>query len=266
MSRRAGGTEVLDLPQATFFDVHPVLLEIVKDVAAFLIGAAVSWLLTVGHGLWRTREARRFWRPFLSDDLCIILGRFKEFSSFERSGFLGVGDAIALAELQRYLARIGRRRGAEVIYADQCGGDDLHHTIICLGGPDANSVTLDALKLIKPKLQYGDPSINEVAIQDTAFVPPHLYLPHAAGRDGSTIDYGIILRVPNPFAKEKTLLIIGGSFGHGTWAGARYVTSHDFLNQALPKTQSPLEYLVETRVVRDTPQAIRLLVARIIDN
>jgi hypothetical protein len=42
---------------------------------------------------WKTRKPRKFWRPFLSEDLHIVLGRFGEFEEFERSGFIGVGDA-----------------------------------------------------------------------------------------------------------------------------------------------------------------------------
>ncbi len=33
----------------------------------------------------------------------------------------------------------------------------------------------------------------------------------------------------NPFSSKKRAVYIAGSFGYGTWAGARYVMSEEFL-------------------------------------
>ena len=191
----------------------------------------------------------------------LVIGRFGEFQSFERSGLLGVGDAIALAELQHYLGKIGATE-PQVVYADRIEGDDLKHTLISLGGPDANAVTRDAVKLIDSKLRFGDPSINEIAIRDTGVDPPHYYVPSTPDHDGAATDYGVILRARNPFAADKEVMIIAGSFGHGTIAGTRYVTSPAFLALPASKARGALECLVETDVVRDAPQSIRLMVAR----
>jgi len=57
-------------------------------------------------------------------------------------------------------------------------------------------------------------------------------------------------------------MIIAGSFGHGTWAGTRYVMSPAFLELPEAKARGAPECLVKTDVVRDTPQAIRLIVVR----
>ena len=103
------------------------LLDLPKDAAKFLIGGAAGWALNYASDRWRTRKARSFWRPFLGHDLRLVIGRFQEFGSFERSGMLGVGDAIALAELQYYLRQIGVAE-PKVVYADSLAGDDLKHT------------------------------------------------------------------------------------------------------------------------------------------
>ena len=93
-----------------------------------------------------------------------------------------------------------------------------------IGGPDPNAVTREAVKLIDSKLRFGDPSIHEIAIRDTGVDPPRLYVPSEPDRDGVVTDYGLILRAPNPFAADKEIMIIAGSFGHGTVAGTRYAT------------------------------------------
>jgi hypothetical protein len=56
-------------------------------------------------------------------------------------------------------------------------------------------------------------------------------------------------------------MIIAGSSGHGTVAGTRYAISPAFLSLPISKARDAFECLVETDVVRDAPQAIRLLVA-----
>jgi hypothetical protein len=145
--------------------------DLIKDGVKFLIGGAARWALKVARDHWRTRNAHSFWRPFLSNDVRLVIGRFGQFPSFERSGLLGVGDAIALAELQHYLGQIGASE-PQLVYVDRLDGDALKHTLISLPGPDANAVTREAVKLIDSKLRFGDPSINEIAIRDTGVNPP----------------------------------------------------------------------------------------------
>lgn len=234
--------------------------DLAKESGKYLIGAAAGWLLKAGGDRWRTRRARTFWRPFLSKDVRIVIGRFENFKNWEPSGLLGVGDAIALSELQKYLTQIGGN--PEVVYADRIDGDSLKHTLISLGGPDVNQVTREAVKKIDSRLRFGDPSSNEIAIKDTAVVPQNLYTPTVPDIDGSAVDYGVILRAPNPFSAGKEIMILAGSFGHGTWAATRYVTSLEFLNLPISNTLNALEYLVSTDVVKDTPQAIHLIVGR----
>ena len=67
----------------------------------------------------------------------------------------------------------------------------LKHTIIALGGPDANAVTRDAVKHINSKLRFGDPEVNDIAIRDTTSEPPRFYAPSPADRDGTGTDYGL---------------------------------------------------------------------------
>lgn len=235
--------------------------DLTKDAAKALISAGTGWALKGVYDRFRTRKARSFWKPFLSKDLRLVVGPFRQFKGFERSGLLGVGDARALAELQRYLAQIGAHE-PKVVYADRLGDDDQRQTLISLGGPDANKVTRDAVELIASKLRFGDPLVHDIRIRDTAMAPPVIYVPSEPDCDGSATDYGLILRAPNPVAPDKQIMIIGGSFGHGTLAGTRYVTSPEFLGLPVSKAGEALECLVKTDVIFDEPQAIRNVQAR----
>ncbi|HEY2498384.1 MAG TPA: hypothetical protein VGK24_15070 [Candidatus Angelobacter sp.] len=243
--------------------ITPFALDLMKDCAKFLIGAGAGWILRTARERWRTRNARSFWRPFLSDDLCIVVGSFHEFKNFERSGLLGVGDAIALGELQTFLSRIGGKKVPHA-YASRFNGDMLKQTLVVIGGPDANSVALEALVLFKSTFQVGP---EDVAITDTTTTPPKLYSPNELDKNGSGVDYGLILCGPNPFCPNKMMMLIAGCYGHGTLAGARYVSSPEFLT--LPQVQDggkSFECLIKTDVMRDTPQAIHLIDIRKIEN
>jgi hypothetical protein len=247
----------------TFARTHipPFVLSLIADGAKFLIGAGFGWLFKAGRDRWRTRHARSMWRPFLSNDLCIVLGRFKEFGDFERSGLFGVGDVIALAELQRFLTEMGAPN-VEVIYADELKGDGLKRTIIAIGGPEANSVTKDAFGLFGPRFIFGKDTKEDATILDTAVEPPIIYSPNNLETNRRGTDYGLILSGSNPFSAQKMMMIIAGCFGYGTWAGTRYVISEDFLKIRSTHESEPFECLIQTDVVRDTPQSIRLLKTR----
>lgn len=238
--------------------IPAVVLDLMKDGAKFLIGAGAGWVLRKGTERWRTRHARSFWRPFLSDDLYLVVGSFPEFRKFERSGLLGLGDAIALGEIQRFLTQIGAKR-VEQVFANRLNGDGLKQTMVVLGGPDANSVAFDAFGQFNSQFRFGP---SDVAIRDTATTPTKVYFPSNFDENGSGIDYGLILCGPNPFCPDKKMMLIAGCYGHGTWAGARYVGSKEFLELPQIKDGGTFECLIKTDIVRDTPQAIHMIAIR----
>jgi len=221
------------------------------------IGAIAGWLLKVGRDWWRMRHARSFWRPFLRQGTTIVLGRTLDAPGWERTALLGTGDAMALAEVRQFLLRLGAKE-PEVAFANDFPGDQLKRTLILIGGPDVNTITSDAVKSIRSSLRFGNPAIHEVSIRDISTSPASVY---PAGSD----DCGVIIRAKNPFALAQKVLILAGSFGHGTLAAARYAISEEFLKKRVVNSGLSLECLVETDVVRDTPQKIRVKVLRLLE-
>jgi hypothetical protein len=74
-------------------------------------------------------------------------------------------------------------------------------------------------------------------------------------KDGEKIlaDCGVIIRAPNPFNPTKTVVILCGSYGYGTWAAVEYAQSRTFLSQ-VPHRSGAIECVFMVDVVRDTPQ------------
>lgn len=260
-------------------------LSSLTDVATNLI---VAFLAFVFGSAWRSvrraiklRDGRRFWAPFTSGEVRLVVGRFAMFNEFEPTGFVGGGDVNASAELRRFLntldlpdptisyahvnLNILGLPDPVISYADAIDGDQLKANLILLGGPDANKITGEVMDRISTGLRFGDPSQNEIVIRDV--VTGKLYAPLRQKPSGKIrTDYGAIIRSPNPFDPSKHVLIVVGSFGYGTWAAMRYAMSREFLRTRVALSGKPLEALIETDVYADTPQGRRVVVLRPLKN
>jgi hypothetical protein len=278
---------------------------LITGILAFLLGL-----------LWQRMKkavlnyrARRFWRPVMSRDVQLVIGRFRGLQGFEASGVIGAGDTLAAYNLNEYFGRIGFGV-SEVSYNDQLGysdasGESLRTNLILLGGPDANSLTYDVVKrlslgitfkeiypanpneLLEPRV--FDPATAEIplfarnsksaliagrALRWIGAVPSQqwripvifditnqkLYRPLKDG-DNVLTDCGVIIRAPNPFNPKKTVVILCGSYGYGTWAAVQLAQSRDFLSQ-VTRRSGGLECVFEVGVVRDTPQCPQLQFVR----
>jgi hypothetical protein len=239
------------------------LIDIGINLIAALIGFWIGWAWQRVRGEIRSRKARHFWRPFVQGALRIIVGHHSEFTSFEQSGFLGVGSAMALAELRTHLEQTGLH-DFTISYTNQVDGDSLKGNLILIGGPDANAISKEVSERINTTLRFGNPARYEIAIYDSA--TNRIYAPSTKTDSGEIIkDYGLIFKTTNPFSPNKQILLIAGSFGYGTWAGVRFALSKPFIENSLVSQGKPIECLIETDVVCGTPQDIRLVELRVLE-
>ncbi len=202
---------------------------------------------------------QRFWRPIIDDGLQIVLGRFTEFSQFEQSGFLGVGDAVAMTEIQSCLGTLGIS-GVPISYADRLDGDALKTNLILLGGPDANVLARETVSRLITTLKFGDPDRHVIALFDSQ--GDKYFVPRRGASDKIENDFGIIFWCQNPFEPRKRVLLGAGSFGYGTWACVRHVLSSEFLTNSLVARGANLECLIEADILWETPQRIRAHIVR----
>jgi hypothetical protein len=109
-------------------------------------------------------RARRFWRPLVSKDLQLVVGRFRGLQAFEGSGVIGAGDSLGMHSLDQYFKRIGLD-GFRVSYNDQLGfgdpdGESLTTNLILLGGPDSNSLTHDVIHRLNLGIAFKELDAN----------------------------------------------------------------------------------------------------------
>jgi hypothetical protein len=239
-----------------------VVVGLVTTFVGFILGFA--WhVLRQKVTYWR---ARRFWRPFISNDLKIVVGRFREFDAFEASGLAGVGDMQAAAELVAFLGKVGLRtsgRSVDIIYHDQLPGEFYGSNLVCIGGPDANRATKRMLSRIHRTIAIGD---SNTSFRDSE--NGEVYSSVAAKEPGSgerevvTLDYGLVVKATNPINPDSSVLVFAGSFGYGSWAGVRLAQLPEFLAAQPVSEGASIECLCKTEVFEEIPQRPKIVLLR----
>lgn len=241
-------------------DQKEIIIGLVINLVSALIGFFGGRVYDRAMFHLRTRKARQFWKVFAKERTLIVIGRFREFEQFEPSGFLGVGDAIALAELESFYERLGLPK-PPVAYADRLSGDQLKQNLILLGGPDANSVSEKVARRIEATLRFGEKAVHDIYVVDHS--EGRVYSPSISSSSAAAgTDYGLVYKAKNPFSVDDAVLLIAGSFGYGTWAGVRYVTSDAFFHSPAVGKAVEFELLIETDVDLGVPQAIKQVAFR----
>jgi hypothetical protein len=238
------------------------LVDVGINLVAAFCGIIIGRMWGYGKRAMQYRKARRFWRPFINRKFNVIMGVQKAFYSWEPSGFVGIGDALALKELQSYFDSAGLGE-VRVLYDRQVQGDSLRSDLVSIGGPDANEITRRILDRTPATLRCGNPDMHEVAIHDLR--EHRVYAPRQISRDGEPkilSDYAFILKTRNPFNPDREVLVVAGSFGYGSWAGIRLLIDPLFLKLPLVSSGRSFECLVETDVELDTPQNTRAIILR----
>lgn len=227
--------------------------ELLINLLAAAIGFTIGWLRTKIQRLVRRRRARRFWRPFVDGDLKLVLAVFNDAKhvEWERSGVAGVGDVVALTEIESQLRRI-RLSGYSIAYAHQLEGTEFSANMVLIGGADSNRITRKVMEMLPLTLVYMDPDNNDVAFFDR--LDDKVLRPVSGSGGELLVDQGIVIRARNPLEPDHKVLVIAGSYGHGSAAAARLVTSNEFLKRPLVSRGKDFELFFTTRIIGNAPQ------------
>lgn len=240
--------------------VSQILIGLLTTFIGFTLG--FTWQLSRrGINYWR---ARRFWRPFISAELKIVVGRFREFDTFEASGLIGVGDMQAAAEVTSFFAELGFRRRAraiDIIYQDQLAGDLYSANLICIGGPEGNRVTERILRRINHTIEFDGGGTSLRDTETGTVYNPEFETDHE-GKKTLTLDCGFLIKAPNPLDKRRTVVILAACYGYGTWAGATLARSPQFLHTDLVGQGEAIECLYKVEVIEEVPQIPNIILIR----
>lgn len=240
-----------------------VIGDLAINVLAGAIFFALGWAVSRAQSRWRYRRIRAFWRRLASPDLKIVTTIFMERGLYvwERSRLLGVGDMLAVAEVQRHLRELGRQY-LHPTTSDQLSGVDRKSDLILIGGTHANTVTAEVMERLPLTFTFGESEAHDYAVHDQ--VTGQAYAVAIDKDDTLTADQGIVVCAPNPFAPERNVLIIAGSFDFGTAAGAQLLSRGELVDHEIVRSGAHFEAYFSVDVVGGAPQHIsRLIVRRI---
>ena len=237
--------------------VWQILIGLATTFIGFVIGAA--WQAAKrSRAYW---QSHRFWKPLLSGNVVIVADKFDpdiapELRGWEASGLVGGGGMQAALEVVELLEdfrllRVGRK--ASIVYhnEDDKIGDALRSNLFCIGGPDANSVTAKILNHIGyriPENRGFSPGLRPGRIYDRNSGAD------AGDGKGEALDYGRLIRVRNPYEKDRCVFILWGNSGYGTWAAAKLLRSQQLRDSASVKRGLDVDLQFQTDVVARVPQ------------
>lgn len=234
-----------------------ISINLISTLIGFLFGRVYYRLKKT----YKVKSTKYFWKPFADgDQIFIILGHIEEFIGWERSGLVGFGDAIALAELKSYFDSMDIKN-VVINYDNKIDKDALKSNLILIGGPTTNNITKMVLSNIHSTLNFEKSSL---AIFDTK--ENEEYKPSVSPSGDGGVDYGLIIRARNPFEKSKKAVVIAGSWGYGTWAGAIHSISTNFNEDISPFLDfDSFECLLKSNIILRSPQSIETICVRRID-
>ncbi|KQV72076.1 hypothetical protein ASC64_20875 [Nocardioides sp. Root122] len=206
------------------------VLNIVLSLAAALIGYLIGRLWETFLVRRRCWMAREFWHPVLDGTFQVVISKFDIPEFREPTGVVGGGDAIANRLLSELFQDIGLERPKSV-YVDEHELDRKNNLVV-LGGPAENKVARQICDRLRPGMRVVDPGPGvAMQVEMTAQAGGDWAAPlvHVAEPGQEMTEYGVIIRAPSPFAAGRTVVVIQGAYGYGTWAGVGLTQSKDFL-------------------------------------
>jgi hypothetical protein len=212
------------------------LVNVFVGLATALIGYVIGRIWQQVVDRLRYRRARNFLGPAVKGGVQVVASRFSLTDFNEPTGLVGGGDALALRELSGFFDAIGLK-GIDTVFVDE-GRLNARGNLILLGGLDTNRVTMAAMELFKPNVTVVDPGpgmsmeVHDLApaggpqanAEKSLKVQSYKAIP-------GKVDYGIVIRAPNPFDTSKAMIIIAGAYGYGSWAGIDLIQQPTFLRR-----------------------------------
>jgi hypothetical protein len=201
---------------------------VIANVIALLIGVAAAWV-------WGKFSHRRIWSLHDPSKLVIFVAEdSREYVEKGMTGYVrpstGIGQVRALAALAPSLRKAYRNVDlGRVILSSQGINRDLLSDLITLGGAKNNLPTREIMNALSARYILPVPSPEEGLTWIAQGEEPKLYEAEGGPDDGDPTrddrierDYGVIVKAPNPWNPEATVIVIYGASTHGTAAAASY--------------------------------------------
>lgn len=223
-----------------------LIINIVAAVSFFVLGIISK---TIFNFIRNKNPARNFWGLCVNSANIIVPSLPTNHNEF--SLHTGHSDLKASAEIASLLSFFGikseKLRMLEVRYAL----DRLEDNIVLIGGPETNEITREIMQNFRIPFSFS----NHILIDTYHNIK---YKPKLDEEKNVLEDYAFILKMKNPYNNQKTIIIISGCFGYGTYAGAVAVTDYKILRTISKKIKKSkvksIGIIVKSHIINKIPQ------------
>jgi hypothetical protein len=210
----------------------------------------------------KTRNVRRFWKPFLSEKLTIIVLEYpvvgkdmlSNVAKIAGAGWLiSKGMALSLAHLLDFTEHYVTKRDDITIRGDKTGSVETPNMII-IGSPVSNlharSMYEHLCNMYEIPYRFNwktDGTLIEIHTSDGNIIAPTL-------EDGLGEDFALVIKADYQLVPQKSVLIVAGSYMWATKAAAEAVTEHKILDVVAKETKNynNVAFLIKTRIINDS--------------
>ncbi len=234
-------------------DFNSIIVSLLANLVWAVLGALV---LYVSKLVFRVYPARNLWQ--LNDPktltLCAATSTETDTGEYLRpTTGLGQVKALVVISTSLYNAYAQDVNIRNILFSDDQIRDRIEHDLILLGGPKNNKVTKYFLDRIK------DLNIVEQVDSEITWKIGYQKFQAEIKNRGVVLDYGLIIRMKNPFGGNGKIILFSGAHTFGVTAAASYfvnVLQKDL--DHIRRGNSNVAIIVKCRVVDRHPTAIEL--------
>jgi len=232
---------------------------LISGIIGSILGVLANEIVHTAKRRVANNTERRFWQ-FIDQKTAIFISNM----GFGRTGVLGgSGDWIATVEIVRTISKHYPKTNVPIYFPDMNLAKDLNYAkhkeenLIVIGGPLYNAVARDILTNIRCPLGFNIDSYAIESVDGAQKYDPII-------EDGSVKkDVGLIVRAKNPYALERTVIVLAGSHSYGTSAAAQYLLKKGYKHFVSSKDRN-IALVVTASVTDHEVQMPRLISAEIV--
>jgi hypothetical protein len=190
----------------------------------------------------RRRPFEKFWKPMFREGLSIITAAEEKESEIKSQVF----DFLATSDAEKEFDRVFTGKYWRYT-CDALAPDSLGRNLLLVGGPISNEVTKEIWKKADTRYYFEENDIRDKMNPDFSKKPNI--------ENGIVVrDYGIITKCKNPFQQGRSVIVVSGCYGWGTWGSLETLLNPQNLKFLSEKGDLFFQVLVSINVFRKLPQ------------
>jgi hypothetical protein len=258
------------------------------DLVSSLVVAAIAF--TVGAFRqevvirFRTRKTRKYWQPFKSRGLTLVIGSdlspanqatspdhiayrpldTSALYEFEPYGLVGLGDVLALMTLQEHL-RMLNFSDLLIVHSNAAQLTSSHRNLILIGGPDSNRLTNLAMQSLRVPVSFVPLADDRTGLRDDE--TGTVYEPQFSSQSSLVLtrDFGFVAQGQSPFSEDSMVVLLSGTYGAATASAASLVTSAAGVSRILKVKKRKCLTIFSVSIVGNHLATPKVISARPID-